>query len=398
MQRLDFAFLPHGQGGEHHLVESLLHLLVGEAQGVAELVAALDGEVARLVEEQGGTASRHVGCLQDVAQDAAVVEIAQAQFGIVEELGEERGGAGGSPEVLEFGLCQRIDKAVGIIDVHHVVFREMVAVVIFLQSVVGFLCRPFVARRHLFQLRLEVLPDLFLRNAAEGSVFGLETDVGQVVECGEQGDLRKLGDARDEDKLLVLVVSLQDGEHLPVHCRASLVLGSFPGMLQGGVVLVDEDDDLLSRLPVGGDDDGVEAVGEVCRGLGRDAVRLFVFPEPDVEVGTDGFRRSPSPAHVETDDGMCLPVLFQVHDLQSLEEFLLPLKVRLQRVDEQRFAEPAGSAEVTEPVAVVRQFPHDVGLVHIQVVFLPYLMERLYAYRKSSALDACHNNLFLYIY
>jgi len=50
------------------------------------------------------------------------------------------------------------------------------------------------------------------------------------------------------------------------------------------------------------------------------------------------FRR----AHVEVDDGIAFPFRLQVHDLQSLEEFLLAFEVGVERGGEQRLAEPSG--------------------------------------------------------
>ena len=53
----------------------------------------------------------------------------------------------------------------------------------------------------------EIAQHLVLGNAAEGSIFWIKTDVAQIVEHREERDLSKLGDACDEDKLFVFVVS-----------------------------------------------------------------------------------------------------------------------------------------------------------------------------------------------
>ncbi len=45
---------------------------------------------------------------------------------------------------------------------------------------------------------------------------GIKTDVAQIVEHREERNLRKLGDARDEDKLLVFVISFENGKHLSI--------------------------------------------------------------------------------------------------------------------------------------------------------------------------------------
>lgn len=90
----------------------------------------------------------------------------------------------------------------------------MVAVVVILQIIMGLLQSPAVHFCHSFQFRLEVLSDFFFCDAADGSIFWKETDIGQVVENREERNLRKLGNARDEDETLVGIVSLQNGKTL----------------------------------------------------------------------------------------------------------------------------------------------------------------------------------------
>ena len=67
---------------------------------------------------------------------------------------------------------------------------------------------PTIHFRHFFQLRHEVLADFLFRDATKRSILWQETDVSKVVECREQGNLRKFGDAGDEDEALVLIISL----------------------------------------------------------------------------------------------------------------------------------------------------------------------------------------------
>ena len=48
------------------------------------------------------------------------------------------------------------------------------------------------------------------------ALMRLEADVEEIVEHGEQGNLREFGDARDEYETLKLIVGFQYGEHLAV--------------------------------------------------------------------------------------------------------------------------------------------------------------------------------------
>ena len=119
---------------------------------------------------------------------------------------------------------------------------------------------PLVHFSHSFQFRLEVLPDFFFCNTADSCIFRKETDIGQVVENREKRNLRKLGDARNEDETLVRIISFQDGKHASIYFCATLMLGSFPRVLERRVVLIDKNGNLEPCLLIGGFNDEVEAV------------------------------------------------------------------------------------------------------------------------------------------
>ncbi len=88
----------------------------------------------------------------------------------------------------------------------------------------------------------------FLRNTADGCIFRLKADVAQIVEHREERNLRKLGDAGDEDKLLVFIICLENGKHLSINSGTCFVLRSLPGMLQWRVVFIDENGNLLVQF------------------------------------------------------------------------------------------------------------------------------------------------------
>ena len=138
----------------------------------------------------------------------------------------------------------------------------MVAVVVILQIIMGLLQSPAVHFCHSFQFRLEVLSDFFFCDTADGCIFWKETDIGQVVENREERNLRKLGNARDEDETLVGIISLQNGKNASIYVCATLMLGSFPGVLERRVVFIDENGDFESCLLIGGFDDEIEAVSQ----------------------------------------------------------------------------------------------------------------------------------------
>ncbi len=82
------------------------------------------------------------------------------------------------------------------------------------------------------------------------------------------------------------------------------------------------------------------------------------------------------------------PVPF-VMAVQPPEKRLVTLKHLFQCVKEETFAEPAGTGEKVI-LAILCKFMGKGGLVHIIVVFFPYLTEGLYTYGEFSALG--HGN------
>ena len=325
-----------------------------------------------------------------------MVKISQANLHIVHKLRQHGCGARGGPVVSQFRIGQRVDQTEGVEDVHHVVVAEMIAVVVGRQQRHGFVECAALIFCQFADFGLEIAKHFFLRDAADGRVFGLKTDVAQIVEHGEEGDLRKLGDARDKDKLLVFVVRLQDGEDLSVDAGAGLVVGRPPGVLQRRVVLVDEDGHLLPRLPMCRLDNGVEAVGKLVCGLGRNAIFLLQVVESIVQVRPQGVRRCSRAAHVEPYDGPLHPFPLQLHDPQSLEELPLAQEIGFERIDEHRLAKAARAAQVVVLPSPVGKLPDDVCLVNIKVSILPDFLKRLNAYGQSPVSCLCHSSLFLF--
>ena len=105
---------------------------------------------------------------------------------------------------------------------------EMIAIVICCQLCYGFIECPSFTYCQLVDFWLEITQHLFLGNAANGSIFRVETDVTQIIEHREERNLCKLGYACDEDKLLVFVVGFQYGKHLSIDAGACFVLRSLP--------------------------------------------------------------------------------------------------------------------------------------------------------------------------
>ena len=179
---------------------------------------------------------------------------------------------------------KRIEKTERIVDIHHVSATEMVAIVVILQVVVSLLQGPVVHFSHSFQLRLEVLPNFFFCNTANGSIFRQKTDIGQVVEYREKGNLSKLGDARNKNETLIRIIGFQNGKNFTVYLCASLVIGCLPGVLERRIVFIDKNGDFCTCLFVCLRDNGIESVGKFGCRVWRDGIYFLVFLESQVQI------------------------------------------------------------------------------------------------------------------
>ena len=235
--------------------------MVGKSEQVESVHISLYREIARLVEKEFRSTSCHVRCLDDGAEYGAMVVVGQLYLHVVYKLEQKRGRSRCSPIVLDILVCQSVDKAEWVVDINHVATTEVIAVVVGLQANHCLLLSPSVRLAHRLHFRTEIVGYLLGSDTADGCKRLVETDVAEIVENGEEGDLRELRDAGDENETFVLVVGFQNGEHFAVDRCTRLMVGHFPGMLQWRVVLVYQYRHRLASLLAGGLNDCIEAVG-----------------------------------------------------------------------------------------------------------------------------------------
>ncbi len=117
---------------------------------------------------------------------------------------------------------------------------EMITVIVSFQLRKRFLRCPAVCFTHRLYLWHEVIGDFLFCDTTNSGIRTIETDVTEIIENGEKRNLRELGDASNEDKLFILVISLQDGKDLPIDFCTPFMARSLPGVLQRRVVFIDK--------------------------------------------------------------------------------------------------------------------------------------------------------------
>ena len=142
----------------------------------------------------------------------------------------------------------------------------MITIIISRQLRYGFIESPVVLGCQFTDFWLEITESFVFGNTAKSCIFRIKADIAQVIEHREEGNLCKLGDTCDKDKLLVFIISLEDGKHFSIDTRACLMLRSLPGMLQRRIVFINKNRHLLSCLLASCLDDGIKTVSKLgCR-------------------------------------------------------------------------------------------------------------------------------------
>ena len=191
-------------------------------------------------------------------------------------------------------------------------------------------------------------------------------DVAQVVERREDAQLAELGDARDEDELLVgiahldhLVELLHDASHLFQFLWLMKVIKD------GSIVFVEDDYSFQTCLSMGVLDELLES-GSWRPFRFRPTIFFLVIVQLAVQLVNDLLHLPLVLARtdVEMQHGILLPLLLQIGHGETLEQVLAALEIVFQGAAKQRLAEPARTAEEDE-LRFVAQPVNQVGLVNV---------------------------------
>ena len=186
--------------------------------------------------------------------------------------------------------------------------------------------------RHIGNGLPEVLVDFFLRDAAQGFVTGIHTDVLRLVETAEHADLRKLGYTCQQHKLQVAVGRLEYGVETFQHITVTVFQRSvgIEHIQYRLVVLVNQHHAAATRLFVGSFEHTGKAVAHTHIAFGLYAVLLFPSGHVTLQYGLQftGIEEI-SPVEVHVEHRIHFPFRFQPFDGQSAKQFLASLEILL---------------------------------------------------------------------
>ena len=365
------------------LVQSLPDLAVRIAQAVLRRAVQAflfrDRQVAGLEQQRLGGDAVHVEGRQQRLAGVNGIEVRGGEAAPEERVDQETRRRRFEPVRLERAAAEQHENAEGVVDLLR--SQPVVAVVPGPDQI------PVQAR----QFRREDRVDVRLGIAADRRVAGVQGDVDETVEVGEQADLGELAHPGDEGELHVSVAVLdravQAAQVVTVRFRDIRLVQRVQNRF---VVLVHQHDHPPARLPV---QRGQEA-GEAPRhggGLGNGRIRL-AFDVGQLLRGTrQQLVRPPEVAggEAQAHDGMAPgPVPAVVHG-QVPEQRLVALVQLLEGVHEQALAEAPRARQEIVLAGVVRETAGVGSLVDVVVALLPDLTEGLYADGEPAPVHGC---------
>ena len=250
---------------------------------------------------------------------------------------------------------------------------EPVSVIPFDDPVEGVLGRETVRLADVRESPGKIPLQFSMRIAEERRGHGVHGQVVEIVEVGEDGDLRELGNARDEREAQPPLLGLHDGvERLERiaergHVRARQVPE------ERLVVFVDQEDRPAVGRPRGEIVDQEAEAGGRVRTAQRDAQTPGLRFQHDVQRSPEiRHRLGLAAAHVETEDGPGPRPIPLGLDLQPAEQVAPALEEALERGDGERLAKPARARdEELRAARTVHQRKQPPRLVDVDVAVLP---------------------------
>ena len=222
----------------------------------------------------------------------------------------------------------------------------MVTVIIRFQGTQGTLRRNAEVVGQTTDTLTHMLTHLLLRDATEGGVLREHADILDIVQLAEDAQLRELRDTCQEYETQIRIAGFQRTIEVTHHvAKPRQLLLLMHHVQQGSVVLVDQDNHLLTGLGVGTFDETFQTLVRINSALITSVYLLVTIQFPlqltQKPILVHMLRR----AHVEMKHRIACPLLLQTLDSQTLKQILSPLEITMERRSKQRLSETTGTAQ-----------------------------------------------------
>ena len=248
-------------------------------------------------------------------------------------------------------------------------------------------CQHFITHYlHFFRQQIQIIAHLllyfFFRNAADGSIRFIHTDVLDIIQFTEDAQLGKLCDTGEEHKTQIRITSFQRtieiAHHIP---KDRQILFLMNNVKKRSVVFINEDNDLPTGLLANTADQSGETIIQ-SHFLTHFAIHLFI----PIQLNTQHLLQTflihmLRHAHVKVKHRIPSPFRLQLINGKSLKQFLTTFKIRMQCAGEQTLAK---AARTTQKHILRVEMRHSINvfrLIYIQIVLSADFRESLYSYR-----------------
>ena len=147
-------------------------------------VVVLNGQITALVEQRGNVGHVLGGGIEIFCHRFTATYFGRGYIETFQHLNQIGGRAAAEPVRVQTSFAEGVQQAEGIVDVWRGP-REVVAVIVILQLLQCLFAGQFQAGGQHIQVLVHLCFHLFLRDAADGGVFGQHADVLDVVQFAE---------------------------------------------------------------------------------------------------------------------------------------------------------------------------------------------------------------------
>ena len=260
----------------------------------------------------------------------------------------------------------------------------MIAIIMIAQRSHSLVVCHVIFLRQCFDVFLVGIQKFLFGKAAYSGIVILHREDLQVVQFAKDAQLAELRDARDEDKAQVGILLLERTEEV-THDISDLVLQFLiiHRVMHRTVVLVDEHHHLLASLLIGSQDHVFHSLSisrRVLYGI-INMISPLIFRQNGVKRNMEILQPIIlTGAHIYMNHRISLPLLLQLFDGESLEQFLSTLKISLKSRYKKRLSESSRTTQ-KQVLRIMRQLIYEGCLIYISITTLYYLIKGLYSYR-----------------
>ena len=235
-------------------------------------------------------------------------------------------------------------------------------------------CQHFITHYlHFFRQQIQIIAHLllyfFFRNAADGSIRFIHTDVLDIIQFTEDAQLGKLRDSGQKHIAQIRVTGFQRTVEVTHHiAKYGQILILMHYIKKRSIIFVNQDNNLLAGLLKSALYHPLQALVNFNITF-TSPIYFFIFQKFSFQFTVQPFFiHVLRCTHVKVKNRMHIPFRLQLFDSKSFEQFFPPLKITMKRTGQQRLAKTTRTTQKHIFGSRMRHAINVFSLVNIQII------------------------------